>query len=232
MVLAAELSKPQYTGLTDEQALAALQALTVSEGNLIPATTINQLFAKLDLTGFIQDIAADQQHAFRHKMASVVLSIGGDHPFNFIEGTTAGDGNLVMLDAMIASLPNLTDKLTQFKAVVYAMANQKRPFAAVTLADVARVRSVPFAGDWTELQYQGGRLALTLQQALPEPSLVRIEACESVDGQNWTAWKRIGHFYDVAAAGLYLADIPRSQLQRMIRWRGEHYAVAGTVAGV
>lgn len=230
MALAAELSKPQYAGLTDEQALAALQALTVAEGNLIPATTINQLFAKLDLTGFIQDIAADNQHVFRHKMASVILSIGGDHPFNFIAGTTAGDGNLSMLDAMIASLPDLAAKLSQFKAVVYAMANQKRPYATATLADVVKARAD--VGEWLDFAYQGGRLALTLEQALPEPSLVRIEASESVDGQNWTAWKRIAHFYDVQQPGLHLTEIPRSQLQRRIRWRGENCKVVGTVAGV
>lgn len=227
--LTAELSKPEYEALTDEQALAALHAVTEPTTALIPATTVNQLFAQLDLTGVIQDIAADHQHVFRHKMASVILSIGGDHPFNFAVGTVAGDGNLAMLDAMINALPELAAKLTQFKATVYAMANKpSRPFAAVTLANVIAARA-----DWTVIDdYTGSKLALTLAQALPEQSLVRIEACESVDGESWTAFARISHFYNVQTAGLYIADIPRSQFQRRIRWRGEQYAVVGSVAGV
>jgi hypothetical protein len=228
MPLSDELSKPQYTGLTDEQALAALHAVTTPTTALIPATTVNQLFAQLDLTCTIQDIAATHDHPFRHKMASVILSIGGDHPFNFAVGTLAGDGNLAMLDAMIANLPDLAAKLTQFKATVYAMANkQSRPFAAVTLGNVIAARA-----GWNELTYTGGKLSLKLEQALPEPSLVCIEASESVDGANWTAFARVAHFYNVQAAGLYIADIPRSQFQRKLRWRGEQYRVVGTVVGV
>lgn len=104
----------------------------------------------------------------------------------------------------------------------------------VTLRDVVEHFNPALTdiGEWTELTYSGSRLALTLTQSLPEPSLVRIEACESVDINNWTAWQRISHFYNVGEAGLYLAEIPRSQLQRRIRWRGENYKVVGAVAGV
>ena len=57
---------------------------------MLPATTVNQMFAKLDLTGVIADIADDPNHIARHKLKSVLLSIQGNHEFNFIQGTTAG----------------------------------------------------------------------------------------------------------------------------------------------
>ena len=88
-------------------------------------------------------------------------------------------------------------------------------------------------GAWSEpFEYQGGKLFLTLTQALPEPSLVRIEVSESINGENWTAFKRISHFYEVSDAGTYSTDIPRTNLKRRIRWRGENYRVAGSVVGV
>ena len=45
-----------------EQALVDARAFTVNAGQLIPATTINQLFAQLDLTGVIAELAVDDPY--------------------------------------------------------------------------------------------------------------------------------------------------------------------------
>lgn len=229
--LTEELSKPQYTGLTDEQALAALQAVTVGAENLIPATTVNQLFAKLDLTGFIQDIAATHDHQFRHKMASVILSIGGDHPFNFIEGTTAGDGNLAMLDSMIANLPELAAKLQQFRTVMHDLANKKRSFAAVTLAEVMAARAAELDSEWSLLTPNTTRLMVSLHSETPELAAIRIEQRVSHDGVHWTNWDRLTPII-VQAAGFYYHNIPASDMQREIRWRGEEHRINGTIEAI
>lgn len=214
--ITAELSKPEYAALTDEQALAALHAVTEPATALIPATTVNQLFAQLDLTGVIQDIAADHQHVFRHKMASVILSIGGDHPFNFSVGTIAGDGNLAMLDAMIANLPELAAKLTQFKATVYAMANKKvRPFASVTLNNVVAAR----AGEtWQVLPETSARkLRVMLNTVAPEQTHIVIQMSE--DGANWFHATAL---HGIQAVRPYYADLPFYGVPRQLRWRCEY----------
>lgn len=222
MSLHAELLKPEYAGLTSEQALATLQAITVNDANLIPATTINQLFASLDLTGFIQDIAADHQHAFRHKMASVILSISGDHPFNFIEGTTAGDGNLAMLNTMISDIPELSAKLTQFKNMVHTMANKKRPFAGVTLADVIKARLAQPDGQWHEIEETNGRqFALRLSSALVEPTYIVIQAKDQY-GDGESDWYHATALHGIAAAREYQAALPYNGYPRKLRWRCDY----------
>lgn len=136
-----------------------------------------------------------------------------------------------MLDAGMAAGVCTAD---EHAFIIQLATYQRQLWPDVTLRDVVAHfdPTLTDVGVWSEFEHQGGRLALTLTQSLPEPSLVRIETCESVDGQNWTAWQRVSHFYNVSEAGLYLTEIPRSQLQRRIRWRGECYKVVGNVAGV
>lgn len=220
--LIAELSKPEYAALTDEQALSVLRAVTVTADNLIPATTVNQLFAKLDLTGHIQDIAADHQHQFRHKMASVILSIGGDHPFNFIQGTTAGDGNLEMLDSMIANLPDLAVQLQQFRAVMYDMANKKRPFTAVTLAEVAKARAVPLDGEWHEIEANTNRQLVVRVSAQPaETTYIMVQAQDQY-GDGVSDWYHATALHGIDAAREYQAALPYNGYPRKLRWKCEY----------
>lgn len=222
MSLHTELSKAEYGGLNNEQALAALQAVTVTEGNLIPATTINQLFASLDLTGFIQDIAADHQHTFRHKMASVILSIGGDHPFNFIEGTTAGEGNLSMLNAMIAQLPELSAQLSQFKALVHAMANKRRPFAGVTLADVIKARAVQLDGQWHEIEATSNRqFVVRSMSAPPEPTSIIVQAQDQY-GDGVSDWYHATAIHGINGAREHQAPLPYNGYPRKLRWKCDY----------
>ncbi|MDZ7868837.1 MAG: hypothetical protein U5L02_06465 [Rheinheimera sp.] len=219
MSLHTELSKAEYSGLTNEQALAALKAVTVIEGNLIPATTINQLFASLDLTGFIQDIAADHQHPFRHKMASVILSIGGDHPFNFTEGTTAGEGNLSMLNAMIAQLPELAAQLSQFKALVHAMANKKRPFAGVSLADVIKARAVQLDGQWHEIEETSNRqFVVRSMSAPPEPTSIIVQAQDQY-GDGVSDWYHATAIHGINGVREHQASLPYNGYPRKLRWK-------------
>lgn len=223
MSLSIEIRKPEYSGLTDEQALAALQALTVTEGVMLPATTVNQLFAKLDLTGVIQDIAATHDHKFRHKMASVILSIGGNHPFNFIEGTTAGDGNLAMLDDMIADLPNLAAKLLQFRGTVYHLANRRRPFAGVTLADVVAARAIQLDGQWHELDVTDGRtLLVRLRAAAPEQTYIVVQAQDQYGNGTVSDWYHATAVHGLSVVREHPAPLPHNGYPRKLRWSCEY----------
>ncbi|WP_348731831.1 hypothetical protein [Rheinheimera texasensis] len=220
--LTEELSKPEYAALTDEQALSALRAVTVGAENLIPATTVNQLFAKLDLTGFIQDIAATHDHQFRHKMASVILSIGGDHPFNFIGGTAAGDGNLAMLDSMIANLPDLAVKLQQFRAVMYDMANKKRPYSGVTLAEVIAARSATLDGQWHELAATDApTFVVRLSVGLPEHTSIVIQMQDQYD-EGQSEWYHATALHGLLAAREYTAALPHNLYPRKLRWKCDY----------
>lgn len=223
--LARELQKPEYSNLTDAQALAALQVLTVAEPSMIPATTVNQLFAALDLTGEIQDIAADIQHPLRHKMASVLLSIGGNHEFNFINGTSAGNGNLQMLDGMIAGLPDLAAKLTQFKTTVHQLANFKRRFASVSLEDVIAARAAQLDGQWHELPETDGRtLTLQLNSRTPEVTHIAVQM-QDLSGE----WEHATALHGIQSAKPYSAPLPYYGQARKVWWRCE-YALDGVVA--
>jgi hypothetical protein len=223
--LAIELAKPEYLAMNNNQAHAAIQVLTIAEGNLIPATTVNQLFASLDLTGVIQDIAATHDHKFRHKMASVILSIGGDHPFNFISGTTSGNGNLSMLDSMISELPELSVKLTQFKSTVFMLANFKRKFPSVTIEDVIKARAAQLDGQWHETEpTDSRRFNITLNSAAPEVTHILVQWLGS-DG----VWYHATALHGILAPVPYSADIPYHGVPRKLRWKCE-YALDGQVA--
>jgi hypothetical protein len=226
--LIAELSKPEYAALTDEQALDALKNATTPEGVMLPATTVNQKFAELDLTGFIDDIAATQDHPFRHKMASVNKSIIGNHPFNFIEGTTAGDGNLLMLDMMIKNIPELSAKMTAFRDAVHALANRKqRPFADVSLPDVVAARAVQLDGQWHEIEETTAQwLQVQLNTAAPESTHIVVQ-WQGADGE----WYHAQAIHGLLAPVQYRAQLPYYGVPRKLRWKCE-YLLHATMSAV
>lgn len=149
-----------------------------------------------------------------------------DYAFNLAQP----DVMMLLLGGVDAGLINEEEKDKFIALATYETAK----YPELTFKDIVEhfEPDLVNVGEWSELVYSGGKLALTLAQSLPEPSLIRIEASESLDGKNWTAFKRINHFYDVFEAGLYLTDIPRSNLQRKIRWCGEHYKTVGLMVGV
>lgn len=111
---------------------------------------------------------------------------------------------------------------------------QKPKWPDIKMADVvAQLSPELMAGDWIDVGFvYSQRLQLTLAGALPEPSLIRIEMCESEDGTDWTKYKRVNHFAQVHEEGYYFAIIPNNGKQRRIRVRGEVYAFTGLVTAV
>lgn len=184
------------------EALAQAKTFSVGGGVLLPATTVNQMFAKLDLTGVIADIADDTNHIARHKLKSVLLSIQGNHEFNFIQGTTAGDGNLLMLDWLIdEAMPEYATQLTHLKQTLMFLSNkQLQPFANVTLHDVLLGRNAcP-----KKVVQATGRYIVINTTADCENHNPRLLAFNSRLG----AWQRINSFMNVFSAGTYEAEIP------------------------
>ena len=194
------------------EALAQAKAFSIGEGVLLPATTVNQMFAKLDLTGVIADIADDPTHIARHKLKSVLLSIQGNHDFNFIQGTTAGDGNLLMLDWLITeAMPEYATQLNELKQTLVSLSNRQiMPFANVTLHDVLLVRN---ACPKKVVQATGRYVVITTTDDC-ENHNPRLLAFNNRLG----TWQRINNFVNVSTAGTYEAEIPS-------QWFGTEYAV-------
>lgn len=180
------------------------RAYTINEGSLIPATTVNQLFAQLDLTGVIKDASEDPSHPARHKLLSVLLSIQGNHDFNFIQGKPAGDGNLMMIDWLIAGpMSTYATQLTQFKLTMIALSNKEsKPFGNTTLHDVLIARNVC---PTKPLDYDGKGYVYITTTADCEKHNPRIT------GRNPNTGKiqNVSGFYNVEKAGTYEAIIPR-----------------------
>lgn len=220
--LAREIAKPEHLALDNNQLLATLQAKTIVEGSLIPATTVNQLFANLGLSGAIKDIAETVGHQFRDEMLSVMWSIGGNHPFNFIEGSTAGDGNLAMLDSMIANLPDLAVKLQQFRAVVYDMANKKRPFVAVTLPDVVAARTAQLDGEWHEIDESSDRQFVVRLSAAPVETTYIVVQAQDQYGDGVSAWYHATALHGIATVREYQAALPYNGYPRKLRWKCDY----------
>lgn len=228
MSLILELKKPKYAGFTDTQALVAVRAVAVIEGALIPATTVNQAFAKFGLSGAIKDVADTDGHPFRDAMLSVMWSIGGNHPFNFTEGQVAGDGNLMMLDQMITGMPDIAAKLTDFRTTVRNLANKPSyPYATVTIDEVIAARSAQLDDQWHELSETSAQwLNLQLNAAAPEVTHITIQ-WQGADGN----WYHATALHGIYAPVLYKAQLPFYGAARKLRWRCE-YALNGTVSAV
>lgn len=228
MELSLELSKPEYQTGTYAERLALLHSKTESViGKIAYGNTLHlvSMLAR-GLRARIESCAVPElKNAWAEALQPAYLASPA-YSINVALPEIRG-----MLDAGLSAGVCTSE---EYAFIIHLATYQRQMWPDTTLRDVVAHfnPALTDVGEWTELQYQGGRLALTLQQALPEPSLVRIEASESVDGESWTAWQRVSHFYNVCDAGLHLAEIPRSQLQRKIRWRGEYYKVVGTVAGV
>lgn len=121
-------------------------------------------------------------------------------------------------------------------AYLTGLATYQRPlWPNLTLRDVVAYfePALVDVGQWTVL-VPGDKRQLMLQVVAPAPELtsVRIEMCESHNGQNWTEWRRIAPFVGVMAVGVYYQSIPWQGLQRQIRWRGEQYLINATVEAV
>ena len=183
-------------------ALQQARDYQVGSNQLIPATTVNQVLAQLNMTGVLQDIAVDTLHPARHKIASVLLSVQGNHDFNFIEGTVAGDGNLMVLDWLIGvAMVDYAQQLTVFKQTMQALANRKvAPFINTTLHDVLIVRE---------------QCPMKPVQSVGKFAI--IETSDDVENHNprlfafnerLHRWQRVNSFYNVSATGKYEAEIP------------------------
>lgn len=228
MSLSAELSKPEHQGKPLRDLFLELSARTVPQVGKIEGEDLRDVVSIL-ASGLQDrlDKAADHPVRTALRVGFEKMSIK-DFGFNLADPKVSG-----MLDQGVALELVTEDERSEF----YRIATKQVPeFPGLTLRDlVALVHpDQTDVGPWKEVEVGSSRvLALTLEVALPEPSLVRVEMSESLDGITWTAWRRVSHFYDVESPGLYLADIPgqRPGVQRRLRCRGEFYKVVGSYRG-
>ena len=186
------MSLKEFLSTADADHNIALQQArdyTRNQGKLIAATTVNSVLAELNMTGIVKDIANDPNHIARHKMASVILGIQGGEPFNFIQGTSRGDGVIAMLDWLADNVePEHQAKIVMFKTVLVGMANEDvNPFANTTLHDVLIVRDACETSDKVAIN---GRQAVIELVGEFEPHKPRLLAKNQITGK----WQRINNF--------------------------------------
>lgn len=191
-----------------EQALIEARQHPVNEGRLIPATTMNQLLASFGLLEPMWDIQADKNHpnaAARSSCIAVLLSIQGNHEFNFIHGTVAGEGNKALLSQMIeVTMTEYAQQLIQFRATVLALANKTTyPFANVTLHDVLVARDA--VEDFKLLESPDGWVSIEVSTEC-ETHNPRLQAFNPHNEQ----WVPAGVFRGVGAVGKYVTQVPRN----------------------
>lgn len=187
------------------QAVAEAHNHPVIVGRLIEATTMNSVASELDLSADIKRIAESQDHIARHKMSSVYMGLTGNHLFNFIAGTYAGDKAIAQLDWLIdvgfANEPVLAAKLSILQAHVMQLANViTYPLINTTLHDVlVTLNECPTA----PVTKSGAFAVINSTAACPlhKPRLM-------VKSPNTQQWRRVNNFDKVSAAGTYECLIP------------------------
>lgn len=129
--------------LTPEQALTAARAVTESVGRLVEATAVNGLLTDFKLISVVMACTEDPQHPAHDTCLGVYIGLLGNHPFNCITGTMAGDRAIAQLESLPAHLPQYATVINQFKDMMLWLANGvSYPFAYVTLHDVLVARGV------------------------------------------------------------------------------------------
>lgn len=202
-------------------ALDEARAHEENQGVLLPATTVNQLLAAFGLLEIVWDIQNNTEHvnkSVRSSCIALLLSINGNHEFNFIHGKTAGEGNKQILDMMIAegereldevptykTLADYVPQLLQFKDMVLWLANKVvYPFANTTLHEVKVVRNSFTEDDYMTVTSDDGYVVI---EVLTECELhnPRLQAFNPHTEQ----WVAAGHIRGVGAVGKYSTQVPR-----------------------
>lgn len=236
-IMEQELSLPEYQGLSYTEKLNLLLSKTETRTGKIEGENLKDVVTLL-CSGLDWKLknAPDS-------MVKTALVRGFDSMnlpgfgFNLNDPTVMGLLNLanstvVTVDGSMVKL--ISDEEKQYLIGLASYEAKRWPNATVKdIVSLLEPELLSTDEDWSKpFEYVGSRLMLNLQQSLPELSTVRVEASESIDGVNWSKFKRVHHFYNVADSGVYFTDVPVSYVQRKIRWRGEHYKVIGTVVGV
>lgn len=119
----------------------------------------------------------------------------------------------------------------------YGIATKQEPkYPSVTMKDVITYfePSLINTSNWEYLgELSQYKLRLQLIEEQLEPTLIRVEMSESADGQFWTEYKRVSHFYGVHKPDFYFAILPEPNgLRRKFRVKGEDYTFIGIVTAV
>lgn len=185
-----------------ELALAEARLYSEPKGNMIEATTVNGLLSDLKLTGLIEDISNSPDHLARPVMKSILLGLKGNHPFNFIVGTAAGDRAINTINWVISTgLPEHGVVISQFKDLMMYLANGANfPFAEISLHAVLIARGIcPVLEDCTPI---AGYFVIDNLAACPRHS-------PNLWGKNSRTlrWNSIGRFPMVEGTGRY--ELPK-----------------------
>lgn len=220
-------------GQSYNQILAILRQQTVPALGKIQGSQLKLLQSFIGATGLRNRLAnaTPEQAAAAAAVAEAIqpayLAREDSYSINLADPQVAQ----LLTDAVSAGVLTASERAYLVQLATY----QKTLWPQVTMRDVVSHFDplVVDVGDWSELvPNESRRLMLQTTAQTPEPTVVRLEMCESHDGQHWTGWQRITPIVGVFDAGVYYQPIPHNGLQRKIRWRGEEYRISGTIGAV
>lgn len=123
----------------------------------------------------------------------------------------------------------------EYDFIIQLATYQKPLFPDVTLKDIIAIKAPELLSDgsYVEVDGVGGTILLNLSTAFPEPTNIRIEVRESYDGTNFTAWRRVNHFYSIKDSGTYFTEWSGSRIPHVqLRLKSEVYNMSATAQAV
>lgn len=184
--------------LTDFATLDDARAWETSEGRMLSRDRVNALLVSAGLYVKLKTIGQTADHPFQDAMAAFFDT----REYSFIEGDPVGDGNILLLDSMIAAeLPEISPALAQLKPVVQALSNRTvRPYENTTLHQFLVAKGT--CPRKLVLLAQNGWLKITLNEAVERHAPV-------VWQQVGTHFVRVTSFPVVESAGEYITKVSK-----------------------
>lgn len=233
MDLGAELNKSEYATGSWHERLALLHSKTVPTLGKIRGDKIKSLQSFIGATHLRQRLsnATADQHAAAASIAEAIQPayLAAEDTFSI----NLADPTVSNLMALAVNTGLLTQEEAQYLNGLATY--QHQTWGHIVLKDIVAhfAPALLDANEPVEVEIGNlNKLRLQLTAALPEPALIRIEMSESDDNLNWTAFKRVNHFYSVHQPDFYFAAVPNNGLHRRVRVCSEIYRFTGALKAV
>lgn len=224
-----ELLKPEYDGLSPEEILPLIKALTYTHiGKISYGETLHlvSMLARGLRTRINTCVIPELKSAWDEALNPAYLA-SPSYSINV---------GLPEIRAMLDIGKQVGVCTQEEYDFIIQLATKTYPtFPNVSLKDIIAIKHPEKLSDGTFISVQGNGscVLLTLSEALPEASNVRVEMRESMDGINFTKWNRVTHIRDVKDTGMYKAEWQGSRLPFVeLRVKNELYNMSATAQAV
>lgn len=227
--LSEELSKPEYSGLTHQEIFNAVKTkATPTVGKIVYGDTLHlvSLLARGLRTRIDSCLIPELKTAWQEAL----------HPSYLASPSYSINISLpeirLMLDTGV-SAGVCTQQEHDF--IVSLATYNKLDFPSVKFEDIVEHFNPELLTDNNWIECTGDNknsLRFKLTNTLPMNDTIRIEMSESLDGIEWTQFKRVAHFYNVMNPDFYFTQVPNNGISRKFRVKGEVYKITGELVAV